>query len=133
MAQGKLSPIFEGVHGRIGDLVVKQYGSKVVYTRRPDFRNRIFSERQLASQERFREAEMYARELMLDPIVRKLYEEEARAKGKTARGLMIADFLHAGPPPGAVEAGRRASRNQCPYTLRSINSRLRDGARLVQQ
>ena len=94
MAQGKLVPILESVRGTIGDLVVKQYGSKIVITRRPVFRNRTFSEAQKGSQERFREATLYARALMTDPLARKLYEEEARAKGKSVRGLMIADFIH---------------------------------------
>ena len=98
MAQGKLIPILESMHGRIGDLVVKQYGSKVGYTRRPVFRNRIFSDRQIASQERFREATMYARALMSDPLARKLYEEEARVKGKSVWSLIIAEFLHARSP-----------------------------------
>ncbi len=40
MAQGMLTPILESVRGRIGNMVVKQYGSKVVLTRKPEFRNR---------------------------------------------------------------------------------------------
>ena len=98
MAQGRLNPILDGMRGRIGDLVVKQYGSKVVYTRRPVFRNRVFTGRQLAAQERFRKATLFARELMVDPIARKVYEEEARVKGKSAWSLMVSDFLHARLP-----------------------------------
>lgn len=74
---------------------MKLYGTKVVYTRRPVFRNRKFSEAQIASQERFRQAALYARALMSDPSARKVYEDEARVKWKSARGLMISDFLHA--------------------------------------
>ena len=94
MAQGKMNPILGTVRGRIGDLVVKQYGSKVVYTRRPVFRNRIFSERQLASQERFREAAMSARALMSDPVTHSAYEDRAHVQGKSAWSLMVADSLH---------------------------------------
>ena len=98
MAQGKLTPIFEGMHGRIGNLVVKQYGSKVVYTRRPVFRTRIFSERQRASQERFREATLYAMALMADPFARRAYEERARVERKSVWSLIISDFPHARLP-----------------------------------
>jgi len=95
MATGMLNPIFESVRGKVGDLVIKQYGSKVVLSRKPVFRNRVFSEAQKASQERFREAALHAAALMSDPRARKVYEEEARMKGKRVRSLMIADFLHA--------------------------------------
>ncbi len=95
MATGKVSPILENVRGAIGDLVIKQYGSKVVMTRRPVFRNRVFSEAQKARQEKFRHATAYAAALMADPQARSMYEQEARAKGRTAKGLMMSDFLNA--------------------------------------
>ncbi len=94
MAQGKLNPVFENFRGTIGDMVVKQYGSKTVLSRKPVFRDRVFSEAQKASHEKFREAALYARSLMSDPCARQFYEEEARVKGKPVRSLIIADFLH---------------------------------------
>ena len=102
MAQGRLIPILENVRGRIGDLVVKQYGSKVVLTRRPVFRNRIFSEAQRAYQERFRQAALYVTALLRDPRAREAYKEEARREGKSVRSLMMADFLHARSPHEVV-------------------------------
>ena len=109
MAQGTLIPVLESMHGRIGDLVVKQYGTKVVYTRRPVFKNRIFTERQLAAQERFREATLFARELMTDPTARQQYEEDARVKGKSAWSLVVSDFLHAVP---RMSSGQTRKRNR---------------------
>ena len=102
MANAKLLGIFESVRGAIGDMVVKQYGTKTVITRRPVFRNRTFSEAQKAAQEKFRQAALYAKHLMQDPRARKVYEEEARLKAKPILSLMISDYLNAPSPSEAV-------------------------------
>ena len=98
MGIADLIPFFESIHGAVGDVVLKQYGKKVVISRRPVFRNRRFSEAQKACQARFREAALFAARLMDDPRALEIYKETARAKGKPIRSLMIADFLHARLP-----------------------------------
>ncbi len=103
MAITELIPLFVSIHGRVGDKVLKQYGTKVVISRRPVFRNRKFSEAQRAWQERFRQAVQHANRLMADPRAREVYKQEAVAKGKPVRSLMIADFLNARPPQVVVE------------------------------
>ncbi len=95
MAIVKLRPGYEHLRGAMGNLVLKHYGTKVVLTRKPVFRNRKFSTAQKACQARFREAALLASRLMADPRAREAYEQEARAKGKPARSLMIADYLNA--------------------------------------
>lgn len=60
MARAKLNPLLESLRGAIGDVVVKQYGTKTVITRRPVFRNRRFTAAQKACQARFREAALFA-------------------------------------------------------------------------
>lgn len=93
MAKVKLNPLLESIRGAIGDVVFKQYGERIILSRRPDFKNRVFSEAQKACQERFRQAALSAKRLMADPRARTVYEEEARVKGKPILSLMIADFL----------------------------------------
>ena len=105
MAVADLIPLFESIHGAVGDVVLKQYGKKVVISRRPVFRNRRFSEAQKACQARFREAALFAARLMDDPRALEIYRVMARGKGKPIRSLMIADFLHARLPE-AVTSGR---------------------------
>ena len=95
MAIAILNPRYNNLRGAIGGLVVKHYWDKVVLTRKPVFRNRIFSTEQKACHERFRQAVLYAKRLMEDPRARAVYEEEARVTGKPARSLIIRDFLKA--------------------------------------
>ena len=46
MATGEFNPLFESVRGAIGDIVVRHYGTRTVISRKPVFRNRVFSEAQ---------------------------------------------------------------------------------------
>ncbi len=118
MALTELIPLFVSIHGRVGDKVLKQYGTKIVISRRPVFRNRKFTEAQRAWQERFRQAVQYANRLMADPRAREVYKQEAVAKGKPVRSLMIADFLNARPPQVALqelsEADKKAEVRHAP-------------------
>lgn len=102
MAIARLNPLLESIRGAVGDVVFKQYGTKLVISRKPVFRNRTFGPAQKGCQERFRQAALFAQQLMADPSARKLYEEESRVKGKPVRSLMIADFLHARVPEAAA-------------------------------
>ena len=95
MAVVKLNPGYENIRWSKGNLVLKHYARVTVLSRKPVFRNRKFTEAQKACQERFREAALVAKRLMADPRARAVYEEEARLKGKPARSLIIADYLHA--------------------------------------
>ena len=95
MATGEFNPLFESVSGAIGDIVVRHYGTRTVISRRPVFRNRVFSEAQKEAHERFRQATLFAKQLMADPGARLLYEEEARATRKPILSLMIADYFRA--------------------------------------
>ena len=106
MAIARLNPVLESVRGAVGDVVFKQYGTTLVISRKPVFENRTFSPAQKACQERFRQAALFAQQLMADPSARKVYEEESRVKGKPIRSLMIADFLHARLPE-EIASGRQ--------------------------
>lgn len=111
MARVRLNPIFESVRGSIGDLTVRQYGTRVVFSRKPVFRNRIFSTAQKARQERFREAALYAKQVLDDPRVQAVYGDEARAKGKSIRSLIISDFLLGRVPHEGAASLEAASEN----------------------
>ena len=95
MAIVRIKPGYENIRLSRGNLVLKHYGAVTVLSRKPTFRNRKFTEAQKACQERFREAALVAKRLMADPRARAVYEGEARQKGKPARSLIIADYLHA--------------------------------------
>ena len=102
MATGEFNPLFESVRGAIGDIVVRHYGTRTVISRKPVFRNRVFSEAQKSSHERFRQATLFAQRLMADPRARAIYEEEARQTRKPILSLMIGDYFHALHPLAEV-------------------------------
>jgi len=95
MAKVKLNPILEQVSGKVGDLVFKRYGDKVIITQKADRSGVEPSEAQLAHQARFRQAALYGKMVMADPETKALYEEAAAAKGKPVFSLTVADFFHA--------------------------------------
>ncbi len=104
MAKGKLNPALERLRGQVGELVFKQYGDKLVVSRRPDMSRVKWSRAQRAGRERFQEAILYARRIKADAPARAAYEAAAQRKGKRAWNLMIADFLN---PPVVDEIDAR--------------------------
>ncbi len=53
MAKGKLNPALERLRGQVGELVFKQYGDKLVVSRKPDMSRVKWSKAQRAGRERF--------------------------------------------------------------------------------
>lgn len=94
MARAKLNPLIESLQGRIGDVVFKRYGEKIVVSKKPEFTNRKFTKAQKKFQERFRNAATYGKRVLADPVARQAYEKAAKASGKPILSVMIADFLH---------------------------------------
>ncbi len=95
MAGVKLNPILEALYGKVGDLVFKRYGDRVIVSRKPDLSGHQPTAAQLEHQKRFRQATLYGKMVMADPEARALYDEAAKAKGKPILSLMVADFFNA--------------------------------------
>ena len=95
MAKATLNPILEQLRGQVGDLVFKQYGDKIVVTKKPDLSNHKPTAAQRAQRERFRQATLYGKRILADPEARATYDEAAKARGKPVLSLMVADFLNA--------------------------------------
>jgi hypothetical protein len=95
MAKATLNPILEQLRGQVGDLVFKQYGDKIVVTKKPDLSKHKPTAAQRAQRERFRQATLYGKGMLADPAVRAVYDEAAKARGKPVLSLMVADFLNA--------------------------------------
>ncbi len=93
MAKGKLNPALEQMRGHVGEIVFKQYGDKVVVTRKPDMSRVKWNAAQKAARERFREAMAYAKWMMGNAEMRAAYEAAAKAKGRRTFNLMLSDFL----------------------------------------
>jgi hypothetical protein len=85
----------EQVRGQVVDLVFKRSGEQVIITRKAEPSDHRPTGPQLAAQERFRQAALYGKMVMVDPLTKQLYEEAAKAKGQPLFSLTIADFFHA--------------------------------------
>jgi hypothetical protein len=76
MAQVNRNSIISALSGAIGqELVIKQYGDKVVVTKYPDMSKVKPSERQREQRKRMREANQYAQSIMCNPILKESYQK----------------------------------------------------------
>jgi hypothetical protein len=95
MAKIKLNPLFDGISGRIGDVVFKKSrNGEVIISKCPDMSNVKCSEAQRAQRERFKRANAYARAAMADPDVRAIYEEMATQESTSAFAEARSDYFN---------------------------------------
>jgi len=95
MAQVKLNPVLEGLHGQIGDLVFRRFQDQTVVARKPDQTNQPNSPAQQAVKDKFRLAAVYGKIVLADAAKAADYQARAREKGTPVFALLIADFLNA--------------------------------------
>jgi hypothetical protein len=95
MAKVILDPMIASISGRVGDQIFKRVGNRTIVTRRPDMSHVVFSEAQLAYQERFRRAIAYLKMVRANPDLRAPYERAATLTDKTVHQLAVADFMRA--------------------------------------
>ncbi len=105
MTKVAVNPIIEGMSGKLGDLVFKQYGEDVVVARAPRKNGRTPTANQLATQERFRQGAQYGKLTLAQPAVRAVYAAAARISGKGLFATMLADYLKA-PSVDEVDASK---------------------------
>ena len=104
MARVKTNPIIEQVRGKVGDLVFKRYGDEVIIARKPDLEGREPTEAQAAQREQFRQAALYGKTVMADPVAKAIYEDVAETRGIPVFSVTIADFFNA-PSVREVDVG----------------------------
>jgi hypothetical protein len=93
MAKSKTNIITKGYHGKVGDqFVLKNHGSNSVIAAKPDRANVVLSQAQKDQCRRFTGAVHYAKNALLDPVLKPVYEARA-TKEKTAFNLAVGDFL----------------------------------------
>jgi hypothetical protein len=95
MAKIELNPIVTQLRGALGDVVFKQYGTKIVVSKRPDLSAHVPTPAQRAQRERFRLAMAYAKRAMADPLLKALYDERAAATGKPVLSVAVKDHMTA--------------------------------------
>jgi hypothetical protein len=119
MATAQLHPVFEGIHGRSGEMVFRRTRTGIVIARRPDTRERNASSAQQAQRERFALAADYARRVLTDPWQRKIYERIAAERNRRVDKLLMSDFL---TPPVVEEIGVSGFRGHAGDVVRVLAS-----------
>ena len=93
MANIKLNPVVERVHGKIGDLVFKKVFDSAYVSRTPSLSNREPSAAQRAIRDKFRLAARYGKAALADVPTRALYEAVAKQRKQPVFSLMIEDYF----------------------------------------
>ena len=79
-------------HGRVGDIILKDYGGKSVMTKRPDCSKVVRSERQLDNNDLFRKAVKYGQYAIRTPDLFKYYTK-IKKNNQSAYNAAVSDFL----------------------------------------
>ena len=95
MARVRLNPALASFLGEVGDLVFKMRYGKVYAAQKPDSKPHSSTDAQKSARMRFRQATVYAKQVMADPEEREPYELAAKKKQTLIQNVIIADFLTA--------------------------------------
>lgn len=82
------------IRGRVGDVVFKTHGDKIIVTRVPRFNGCTASAAQRERRDKMRAAVAFARAVYADPAAKALYVAAARQLGRHPFRLAVSDFLH---------------------------------------
>lgn len=96
MARAKSSPVISAIKGRIGDIVLKQYGNRTVVSKLPDMSKIRPTKKQKAERSRFKEAVAYAQSIVRDPKKKAAYKKTLR-RGKRVYQSAIKEYLKNNP------------------------------------
>ena len=103
MKKIQVSFLMRRIQGAIGKkFVVKHYRKGVVVTRFPDMTKIVASPHQRKCRDAFREAVVWAKKVMADPVTKQAYQRKLKAKRRLFNRL-IKEYM--------VEAGIKATKN----------------------
>ena len=92
----KLSPLIKELSGKLGDVVFRRCGDKVIACRRPTKSKRKPTQEQHAHRNRFIDAVQYANRQVRNPVAKAEYETRITENRLSAHAVAMADFFH--PP-----------------------------------
>jgi hypothetical protein len=96
MAKMKLNPLFAGISGKIGNIVIKRSpNGDVIVARTPDLSRVKPSQAQLDQRRAFGKASDYAKFALADEALRAFYETRAQLRNITPRAVCVGDYLNA--------------------------------------
>ena len=68
MASSKDNMLVYKFSGKVGNVLLKVYGDKVVMSKIPNMENRVLSEKQIELNTQMKKANFYAKSIMADPV-----------------------------------------------------------------
>ncbi|RKD12390.1 hypothetical protein BCY91_12125 [Pelobium manganitolerans] len=114
MSQSKNNVVTHGLSGMVGGMLVfKQVNGKTVVAQRPRKSNAVPNAGQLKRQQKFKEAAIYAKSAVQNPLYKTLYQSLA-GNGKTAYNIAFADYFK---PPVLSKANTSAYTGLAGQTL----------------
>jgi hypothetical protein len=96
MAKFRMNKMVDSATGKVGNMVFRQVGRRTLYTQAPEREHVVTTVGQRAQRDRFKRAVSYARNCILDPVLKEAYEK--RTGGKeflTGFNVAVTDYLHA--------------------------------------
>jgi formylmethanofuran dehydrogenase subunit D len=92
MAVSRNNVIVKNFHGRIGNIVLRVFGNKMVMSALPSTRNRKWSEAQLACQDQFRKATKFGHKVLDNVELDMFYKKHAK-ENQSSWNASISDYL----------------------------------------
>jgi hypothetical protein len=93
MARTRSNNILEGLHGLLGNVVIKSYGDRTVISSVPDMSRVKPSALQKKSNRKFADAVKYAQAINRDPARKKAYSKKVK-KGQSVFQYAISEYLN---------------------------------------
>ena len=92
MAISQTNVIVKNFHGKVGNIILRVFGNKMVMSALPSIRNRKWSEAQLECQDRFRKATKFGHKVLADTELDLFYKTQAK-ENQSSWNASISDFL----------------------------------------
>jgi hypothetical protein len=92
MAVSRSNLVVKNFHGKVGNIVLRVFGNKMVMSALPSTRNRKWSEAQLECQDRFRKATKFGHKVLGDAELNLVYKNKAK-ENQSSWNASISDFL----------------------------------------
>jgi hypothetical protein len=87
--------LFDGISGKVGDLVFKEVNGKTIVCRAPvRKKNEVLTEKQKEQRKRFSQAVTQTKEALADPVLKAYFTTEAKSKKLiSAHAAAMAHYL----------------------------------------
>jgi hypothetical protein len=121
MAKVEKNVLTRGLSGKLGNQVVfRNRGANTLMAVAPGRRTKPPTDAQLEQQQRFREAVIYAKSVMADPVLNGEYVNAAKPE-ESSFNLAVADFLK-GPEIIEVDSGQYTGEVGCKIRIRAMDN-----------